>query len=149
LSSIKKGGRLEESAGVKAGVSKLSFEPMTLQDLSTELAAVEDLKVQWRLVMEFLEEFRHEPASTKLRLIASEPILTHTRWDGFLAGLAEHLAGVSELPKPGWVDDPCRCLSETWFTNPLATAQRRAVEDSPAAFRSRNIFLEPHDLEVA
>ncbi len=122
---------------------------MTLQDLSTELVAVTDLRVQWRLVMEFLEEFRHEKSSTKLRLIATEPLLTHTRWDGFLAGLAEHLAGISRLPKPIWVDEPSRCLNETWFTNSLATAQRRALENSPAAFRTRNIFLEPHDLEVA
>jgi hypothetical protein len=129
--------------------SKLSYEPMTLQDLATELVAVDDLKVQWRLVMEFLEEFRHETPAKKLQLTAQDPELTNTSWDAFLAGLAEHLAGVSQLPKPSWVDDPCRRLSETWFTNPLATAQRRAVKDSPAAFRSRNIFLEPHDLEVA
>ncbi len=122
---------------------------MTLQDLASELAAASDVKVQWRLVMEFLEEFRHEPTSVKLRLITDEPDLTDSRWDGFLAGLAEHLAETAQLPKPTWVDEPSRCLSETWFTNSLATAQRRAFKNSPAAFRTRNIFLEPHDLEVA
>ena len=99
--------------------------------------------------MEFLEEFRHEAPAMKHRLITGAPEMVDTRWDSFLAGLAEHLAEVAGLPKPAWVDEPYRCLSESWFTNSLATAQRRALKTSPAAFRNRNIFLELHDLEVA
>ncbi len=127
----------------------MSFEPMSLQDLALELAAAKDLRAQWRLVMEFLEEFRHETRATKLQLTTKAPALVDARWDGFLAGLAEHLAEVSGFPKPTWVDEPGRSLTESWFTNDLVTAQRRALNNSPIPFRSRNIFLEPHDLEVA
>ncbi|MEH1127326.1 hypothetical protein [Micromonospora sp. CPCC 206061] len=48
---------------------------------------------RWRLVAEFLEEYRWEPPEKRVALLDQEPFVTgDERWDVFLAALAEHLA---------------------------------------------------------
>lgn len=47
---------------------------------------------RWRLIAEFLEDFRWESADARFALLEGEPAATgDERWDVFLAGLAEHL----------------------------------------------------------
>ncbi len=41
--------------------------------LASWLARHSDEETRWRLVAEFLEEYRHEPPVTRLALLAAEP----------------------------------------------------------------------------
>ena len=49
------------------------YRPMTLADLAGRLARTADGKVQWKLVWEFLEEYRWELADIQLSLLQDEP----------------------------------------------------------------------------
>lgn len=70
-----------------------SYRPMTLADLGRRLAGVDDVKTRWKLVWEFLEEYRWEPDDVQASLLNDEPPGTgDERWDALLAALAEHLA---------------------------------------------------------
>jgi hypothetical protein len=138
------------TAEASNGEQATTYQPMTLAALATFLRsrALDDER-QWRITLEFLEEFRHEPPDVMARLITEEPSrVDDVRWDAFLAGLAEYLAEKHQLPIPAWVHDTSRRLTSPWFLNELATAQRRAETTSPPPFRERGIFLEPRDLIV-
>ena len=69
------------------------YRPMTLADLAGRLARTADGKIRWKLVWEFLEEYRWEPGNAQLALLRDEPAPTgDERWETLLAALAEHLA---------------------------------------------------------
>ena len=79
------------------------YRPMTLADLAGRLARTADSKVRWKLVWEFLEEYRWEPAEVQLPLLRDEPPPTgDERWDTLLAALAEHLAAGHDAAPPSW-----------------------------------------------
>ena len=82
------------------------YRPMTLADLAGRLARTADGKVRWKLVWEFLEEYRWELADVQLSLLEDEPSPTgDERWDALLAALAEHLAARFKVPWT-FVDHP-------------------------------------------
>jgi len=106
---------------------------MTLVDLAGHLAAAEDEQHRWRLITEFLEEHRHEPADVRPALLADEPPGTgDVRWDVFLAALAEHLATRDERGAPAWGAQ--RRLEIFWFPFNSAAARVDAVVHAPASF---------------
>jgi hypothetical protein len=49
------------------------YHPMTLADLAGRLARAADGKVRWKLVWEFLEEYRWEPEDVQPSLLHDEP----------------------------------------------------------------------------
>jgi hypothetical protein len=66
---------------------------MTLAGLARFVAAQPGFDSRWRLVVEFLKEYRQEPAGVRLRSLEDAPGPTgDERWDALFAGLAEHLA---------------------------------------------------------
>jgi hypothetical protein len=120
---------------------------MTLVRLGGLLSTSDDAR-RWRLVAEFLEEFRWEPSGTRLALLADEPSPTgDEHWDVFLAGLAEYLAARDGQAAPLWTDR--RSLRRFWFPFNTAAARVDAVVHAPAAFRRRGVFVAPQELEVA
>ena len=52
------------------------YHPMTLAALAGRLGGTGDGKVRWKLVWEFLEEFRSERTDVQLSLLQDEPSLT-------------------------------------------------------------------------
>ena len=102
----------------------------------------------WRLVAEFLEEYRHEPLEARSALLAGEPAsVGDERWDVFLAGLAEHLSARDGHGAPAWTED--RVLRRFWFPFDSAAARVDAVVHAPAALRRRGVFVAAHELDVA
>ena len=76
------------------------YRPMTLADLASRLARTADGKVRWKLVWEFLEEYRWEPEDVQPSLLRDEPSpIGDERWDTLLAALAEHLARSTTWPR--------------------------------------------------
>lgn len=125
-----------------------AYRPMTLGDLAGHLGAADDDGHRWRLIAEFLEEYRHEPTAERAELLADEPPSTgDDRWDVFLAGLAEHLATREGRGVAAWASG--RRLAVFWFPFNTAAARVDAMVHAPAGFRSRGIFLAPEELGVA
>jgi len=107
-----------------------------------------DEQQRWRLVAEFLEEYRHEPPAAQHLLLAEEPPETgEERWDVFLGALAEHLAARVGRAGPPWAEQ--RTLRTFWFPFNTRAARADALVNAPAAFRRRGVFLAPQELEVA
>lgn len=76
------------------------YRPMTLAGLGGRLARTADSKLRWKLVWEFLEEYRWEPDDLQPALLHDEPPATgDEHWDTLLAALAEHLAAQHDLAR--------------------------------------------------
>lgn len=124
------------------------YRAATLDDLARWLADASEDSTRWRLIAEFLEEYRHEPTEQRLTLLEQEPRSTgDQRWDVFLAALAEHLAARDDHGPPEWADP--RRLRQFWFPLNTPSARVDAFVHAPASFRRRGVFVAPQGLEVA
>jgi hypothetical protein len=124
------------------------YHPMTLADLAGRLARTPDVKVRWKLVWEFLEEYRWEPDDVQPSLLSDEPVpVGDARWDALLAALAEHLAAGHDLAPPEWAET--RVLRRPWFPAELEIQRADALVWAPAAFRKHGVYLSARDLEAA
>lgn len=122
--------------------------PMTLVDLAARLAANGDDRIRWKLVWEFLEEYRWEPPGDQPSLLQTEPApVDDERWDALLAAIAEHRAAQHDLAPPAWTGS--RVLRSPWFPAELASQRTDALVWAPAAFRKHGVYLSQKDLEAA
>jgi hypothetical protein len=120
---------------------------MTIGQLATLLRGTDE-RSRWRLIAEFMKEYRWEPAERRFRLLRQEPGSTgDERWDVFLAALAEHLTARDGCAAPVWSHD--RRLHRFWFPFNTRAARVDAIVHAPAAFRSRGVFVSASELEVA
>ncbi len=125
-----------------------SYRPMTLADLSDRLGRTAEAKVRWKLVWEFIEEYRWEPAKVQPSLLRDEPPpIGDEQWDALLAALAEHLAARHDLAPPPWAES--RVLRRPWFPAELRVQRAEALVWAPAAFRKHGVYLSVQDLEAA
>jgi hypothetical protein len=132
---------------VDEGQRDQAYQPLTLMRLARLLAGADGMQ-RWRLVAEFLEEYRWEPPETRPDMLASEPLETgDERWDVLLAALAEHLAARDGRGAPSWVES--RSLRRFWFPFNTRAARVDAIVHAPAAFRRRGVFVAAQELEVA
>jgi hypothetical protein len=123
------------------------YEPLSIARLASLIAGADD-SMRWRLLAEFLEEYRWEPPDKRLGLLAQEPAGTgDERWDVFVAALAEHLAAADGWAAPSWAES--RSLRRFWFPFNTRAARVDAVVHAPAAFRRRGVFVAAQELEVA
>jgi hypothetical protein len=124
------------------------YRPMTLADLAGRLSGVVEDRTRWKLVWEFLEEYRWEADTAQPGLLADEPEpVGDERWDALLAALAEHLAAKLDLAPPTWAD--LRVLRTPWFPAQLRVQRADALVHAPAAFRKHGVYLSAADLEAA
>jgi hypothetical protein len=124
-----------------------AYQPLSLAQLG-ELMVDSDQSRRWRLVAEFLEDYRWEPPGTRLSLLSDEPCSTgDDRWDVFLAALAEHLAARDGHAAPAWAEQ--RSLRQLWFPFDTRAARVDALVHAPAAFRRRGIYVAAQELDVA
>jgi hypothetical protein len=123
------------------------YQPMSVAQLAALMVgADEDLR--WRLLAEFLEEYRWESAGTRHDLLVAEPgDVGDRRWDVLLAALAEHLAARDGRGAPSWSEG--RALTQFWFPFNTPSARTDAIVHAPAAFRRRGVFVAAHELDVA
>jgi hypothetical protein len=121
---------------------------MSLAGLADHLVAVAEERTRWKLVWEFLEEYRWEPAETQLSLLQFEPQpVGDDRWDVLLAAVAEHLCAQHDVAPPAWAEP--RVLRRAWFPAELAVQRAEALVRAPAAFRKHGVYLSAHDLTAA
>jgi hypothetical protein len=114
------------------------YRPMTMADLAGHLARAADVKVRWKLVWEFMEEYRWEADDVQPSLLRDEPSpVGDERWDALLAALAP----------PEWTE--LRVLRRPWFPAELEIQRADALVRAPAAFRKHGVYLSASDLEAA
>lgn len=98
----------------------------------------------------FLDEFYGAPHGSAL---CQSPELLAPKFgdqgrvqDAYLAATAEHLAAAHHFPIPAWVVDEVRKLHRPWFASQLASLRAVLLLESPATFRSRNLFVSENAL---
>ena len=101
----------------------------------------------------FLDEFYATPASAALSpapgLLAPRLGEPGRVQDAYLAATAEQLACSHGFSVPAWVAAEDRKLHRPWFASPLAALRAVLLLESPAAFRSRNLFISENALARA
>ena len=121
------------------------YQPLTLRRLGTELGREPEEMTRRRLVLEFLDEWRSEPRSTRHDLLAAEPEPTgDEHLEALLGALAEYCATLDDHGAPAWADD--RVLDHFWFPDNTPAARTDAIVRAPAAFRRRGVFIAADDL---
>ena len=124
-----------------------AYQPLTLVDLGRLMSGADQGR-RWRLVAEFLEDYRWEARDSRLALLADEPPSTgDEHWDVFLAAVAEHLASRDGQAAPAWTEG--RSLRQLWFPFNTRAARADALVHAPAAFRRRGVYVAAQELEVA
>ncbi|MGI5145235.1 hypothetical protein ACQEVC_02345 [Plantactinospora sp. CA-294935] len=124
----------------------LPDEPLTVERLGALLLGADQVR-RWRLVAEFLEEYRWEPVESRATLLAADPAPTgDEHWDVFLAALAEHLSARDGRGAPQWTET--RSLRRFWFPFNTRAARGKAVVHAPAAFRRRGVYVAAQELSV-
>lgn len=123
------------------------YEPLSLVSAARLMLGADDAG-RWRLIAEFLEDYRWESEDSRSVLMEDEPPGTgDERWDVFLAALAEHLAARDGRGAPAWAES--RRLRQLWFPFNTRAARVDALVHAPAAFRRRGVYVAPEELEVA
>jgi len=124
--------------------------PKTLAEIADLVACGESFD---RALGDFLDSFFAEPTVAALmpepvRLAKRFPPLGEVE-DAYLAAMAEWLAWKFSLQLPEWALDESRSLHRPWFASPLASLRGILLLESPAPFRSRNLFVSENALSRA
>ena len=126
------------------------MRPKTLAEVARLVGSGEPFDL---CLANFLDEFNVAPGAAALfgapELLA--PLLGERGGvqDAYLAATAEHLACTNGLPVPAWVVADARKLRHPWFASKLAALRAVLILESPAAFRSRNLFVSENALTRA
>ena len=101
----------------------------------------------------FIDGFQSAPAESALlpepvRLADKLPQLGAVE-DAYLAATAEWLAWKFHLRPPRWAFDETRSLRRPWFASELDSLRAVLLLESPAPFRSRNLFVSENALNRA
>ena len=122
------------------------MRPQTLAEVATQTRAGESFDFVLR---NFLDEFEAQPGPRRL---IEEParlsgvVADGERHDAFLAATAETLADRHGFDVPAWAWAEGRKLRRPWFALPWAGLRAILLLESPAAFRSRNLFVSANAL---
>jgi hypothetical protein len=126
------------------------MRPKTLADVAQLTAQGDSFD---RCLANFLDQF-YAAASASALLPAPELLAPKLGelgrvQDAYLAATAEQLACAHAFPVPAWVGAEDRKLHHPWFASPLAALRAVLLLESPAAFRSRNLFISENALTRA
>ena len=100
----------------------------------------------------FLDRFRNQPA---VALLEDEPELLASLLaddglaDSYVAATAAWLCQIHGLPCPSWVNQKPRIMSKPWFAANSPNLKAILIQESPAAFRVRNLFVSANALSRA
>ena len=124
--------------------------PQTLAQVSELTAQGESFDLCLR---NFLDGFYAKPNVEALQAEPPRLANKNPRYgqieDAYLAAAAEWLAWRFDLQPPLWIFDQTRALRRPWFASPLAALRAVLLIESPAPFRSRNLFVSENALSRA
>jgi hypothetical protein len=97
---------------------------------------------------DFLDGFYSDPAPEKIQ-DEPEPI-PEPNHDGFadsyLAAVGDHLCRHYQYPRPNWIRDPNRILKVPYFAAKTHRLRMVYLQESPPAFKERNIFVSANSI---
>jgi hypothetical protein len=101
----------------------------------------------------FLDEFQANPSAEALteepaRIAPAFPEIGPVQ-DAYLAAVAESLASSAQVAAPKWAFADSRKLRAPWFALEYPSMRALLLWESPAAFRSRNLFVSENALSRA
>ena len=100
----------------------------------------------------FLDRFNWNPG---IEMLVEEPALLAAKLndgglaDAYLASTAAHLCQNRGLKSPTWVNQSSRVLEKPWFAARSHNLRMILLQESPAAFRVRNLFVSANALHRA
>lgn len=100
-------------------------------------------------IKNFLDRFKNHP---DVRLLQDEPELLlpllgdEGYADAFAASTVAYLCQVHDLPAPNWINQECRITAKPWFAAKSPNMRAILLQDFPAAFRVRNLFVSKNAL---
>jgi hypothetical protein len=103
-------------------------------------------------IKNFLDRFKLNP---DLALLQEEPdLLSPSLADGgyadaFVASTTAYLCQVHGFSAPAWVNEKCRIMPRPWFAAKSPNMRAILLQESPAAFRVRNLFVSANALSRA
>jgi hypothetical protein len=124
----------------------------TATTMREKFAGITDVDTFGYSIRDFLDRFRETPA---FDLIAEEPDFLEPafkdggRADAFLASTAAYLAQKHQLQVPVWAQGNARALEKPWFAAKTHNLKMILLQESPAAFRVRNLFVSSNALSRA
>lgn len=126
------------------------MRPKSLAEVAALAAGGESFD---RCLANFLDGFYAAPSAAALDeappLLALLDPETGLIRDAYLAATAEELARRMNLSSPRWTTSEDRCLHHPWFASNLSALRAVLLLESPAAFRSRNLFVSDNALSRA
>jgi len=124
--------------------------PKTLAEVAELTAQGESFDLCLR---NFLDGFYARPNAEALEVepakLASKIPQFGAIEDAYLAATAEWLSWRYDLKPPVWAFAPSRSLHRPWFASTLAALRAVLLWESPAPFRSRNLFVSENALSRA
>jgi len=103
-------------------------------------------------IANFLDRFENDPTSEMLEEeppILSEILSDNGLADAYAAAAVAHLCQLHEIPFPSWVDKQSRRMESPWFAAKSHNLRMILLQESPAAFRVRNLFVSANALSRA
>jgi hypothetical protein len=142
LDTIRRGAYVPDSAPAPA---RLGGRSLSLAEVASRIAAGDE---PLGGVRDFLGQVDRRSDDELATLVRERPVPTGDRKaDALLAGVAEHLAAVRELPCPGWVHEQGRFLDQFWFVSSVPGFRAVALAQTPIALKRRGIFWPARSLE--
>ena len=119
---------------------------MTLADVAEIAAKGDRFELAFRT---FLDRFRESPGVSALtpeppRLVGK--VNDGDVIDAYLAATADALSAEQSFPLPNWAASVDRRLTRPWFALPWSGMRSILLLESPAPFRSRNLFVSANAL---
>lgn len=120
--------------------------------LADSLRLVEDPHGLHYAIANFLDRFKNDPI---WEMVCEEPpmlrgILNDNGFaDAYAAAVAAHLCQLHGIAFPSWVDKDSRRLKTPWFAAKTHNLRMILLQESPAAFRVRNLFVSANALSRA
>jgi hypothetical protein len=101
---------------------------------------------------DFLDRFNEAPNAEMLPEVPDffgSQLGDNGRANAFLASTAAPLAQKHQLPVPNWASGNSRALGNPWFAAKSPNMKAILLQESPAAFRVRNLFVSANALSRA
>jgi len=103
-------------------------------------------------VRNFLDRFYRNPS---VAMLEDEPELLVSQLDdvgladAYVASVASWLCQKYDFPHPVWVGQSARIMKTPWFAAKTPNLKAILLQESPAAFRVRNLFVSANVLSRA
>ena len=121
----------------------------SLPTMAEKFAAISMPREFGYAMRDFVDRFNYAPSAG---LVADEPaLLTHVLndeglADAWLASAAAWLCRTHSLPVPKWARGTARALSTPFFAARTKALKAVLLQESPAEFRIRNLFVSANAL---